>query len=183
MSILMQFSTAAAGVACGAQYGVASNCKLCSVKVVKDDEQDWIDGINFIRETCTATESLCVVDTEFFGIPFSAALNLKNAIISAIDSGVVVVMNAGVAGMDACVGSEQAIGQAITVGFSTKIDTKTANSNFGACVDVYAPDEDVIVPGISGPDDFRFSDIDIGSGTARKFQCCSLCVLIPPHVS
>lgn len=158
-------STAAAGAACGAQYGVASNCKLCSVKVVKDDEQQWIDGINFVRDTCTVTKSLCVVNFGFFASAYTEAM--KEAIISAIDAGIVVVTNAGYGYANACVGSEQAIEKAITVGLTEWNDEKRADSNFGPCVDVYAPGKGIYLPGLQSSTHVKIFD---EHGESCKFQ-------------
>jgi subtilisin family serine protease len=67
----------------------------------------------------------------------SAALNA--AVASAVAKGLVVVVAAGNNGTDACSASPASEPTAITVGASTSSDTKASYSNYGACVDIFAP--------------------------------------------
>ena len=181
--IAIYFSTASAGAACGGKYGVASNCQLCSVKTVAGDGinkapvKGWIDAINHIKAYCTASKSLCVVNIQNWP---NNDDGLNAAVISAIDVGVVTVIAAGYTNTNACFGLDQAIKEAITVGFVKVDDQKTDDSNWGPCVDVYALGENVIGPGIGSSTEKTTTEY---SGVACKFlndadvQCSSLSLL------
>ena len=175
--IAIYFSTASAGAACGGKYGVASNCQLCSVKTVAGDGinkapvKGWIDAINHIKAYCTASKSLCVVNIQNWP---NNDDGLNAAVISAIDVGVVMVIAAGYTNTNACFGLDQAIKEAITVGFVKVDDQKTDDSNWGPCVDVYAPGDRIVVPGIESSSHVVESN---RAGIACKFQvdadlCC-----------
>ncbi len=65
--------------------------------------------------------------------------SLNSAVSSAVDNRIVVVVAAGNDGKDACNYSPSSATKAITVGSTTSTDAKSSFSNFGSCVDVYAP--------------------------------------------
>jgi len=70
------------------------------------------------------------------------------ATTAAVKAGVVVVLAAGNGGetptpVDACEQSPQSSGDAIVVAASTENDASAAFTNFGACVDMYAPGQNV----------------------------------------
>jgi len=139
-----------AGTACGHHYGVASNCQLCSVKVLKDSGYgDWlgfIAGLNHIYAYCAANPGTrCVVNMSLGG----GVHQVFNSLVeSAIASGIVVVAAAGNSNRDACLHSPASATSAITVGATTLHDARwtgpTKSSNFGSCVDVWAPGAEIL---------------------------------------
>lgn len=142
--------THVAGTACGHHYGVASNCQLCSVKVLKDSGYgDWlgfIAGLNHIYAYCTANPGTrCVVNMSLGG----GVHQVFNSLVeSAIASGIVVVAAAGNSNRDACLHSPASATSSITVGATTLHDARwtgpTKSSNFGSCVDVWAPGAEIL---------------------------------------
>ena len=58
---------------------------------------------------------------------------------NAIASGVTFAVAAGNSNANACSGSPNKVPEAITVGATTSSDARSSFSNFGACVDVFAP--------------------------------------------
>lgn len=64
--------------------------------------------------------------------------------LKAVESGVVFVVAAGNDGRDACQYSPAAAEQAITVGATNLRDQRAYFSNYGPCVDVFAPGQDIM---------------------------------------
>ncbi|MCA1780090.1 MAG: S8 family serine peptidase, partial [Xanthomonadaceae bacterium] len=69
----------------------------------------------------------------------SASQLLDDAVRASIAAGVTYVVAAGNNSADACNYSPARIAEAITVGASTPQDSMASNSNYGACVDLFAP--------------------------------------------
>jgi hypothetical protein len=67
----------------------------------------------------------------------SSSMNI--AIENAVSSGVTFVVAAGNSNRDACLSSPASATNAITVGATSNFDSKAGYSNFGSCVDVFAP--------------------------------------------
>jgi serine protease len=64
---------------------------------------------------------------------------LDDAVARSIDAGIVYVIAAGNGSEDACYVSPARVPAAITVGATNPDDTTLASSNFGACLDLWAP--------------------------------------------
>ena len=118
----------------------------------------------------------CVANMSLGG-RFSQTQNM--AVADAVDAGVKIVVAAGNENTDACTVSPASEPKAITVGSTTSSDARSGFSNYGSCVDVWAP-------GLSITSACYTSDTVtcIKSGTSmaspRKFTFCfvSSCVLI-----
>lgn len=67
----------------------------------------------------------------------SSALNA--AVAGAVAKGVTVVVAAGNENTDACMSSPASEPSAIAVGASTSADARASFSNFGSCVEIFAP--------------------------------------------
>jgi len=136
--------THVASTACGVTYGVASNCRLCSVRVFNEftraSVENVIAGIDHAVEDCDGSTK-CVINMSLGG-PKSGALN--TAVANAVDEGVHVVVAAGNAGRNACNYSPASELNAITVGSTTEQDERSYFSNYGDCVDIFAPGSGII---------------------------------------
>jgi subtilisin family serine protease len=136
--------THVAGTTCGAQYGVSRNCKLCAVQVLpaagSGPLSNVLAGINHVVSKCSAPGSRCVANLSL-GAGFSATLN--QAVAAAVNAGVVMVVSAGNSNVDACTASPASEPLAITVGSTTEADARSGFSNWGTCVDVYAPGSNI----------------------------------------
>ena len=140
--------THVAGTVCGHHYGVATNCQLCSVKVLKQSGYgDWVGfiaGLNHIYAYCTANSNQgtrCVINMSLGG---GVHQEFNSLVEIAVASGIVVVAAAGNSNRDACLHSPASATSAITIGATTIHDarwtaTGSLASNFGSCVDVWAP--------------------------------------------
>ena len=68
-----------------------------------------------------------------------ATPTLDDAIRESIDAGVTYVVAAGNSNANACNYSPARVSEAITVGATTSTDARASYSNFGTCLDVFAP--------------------------------------------
>ncbi len=134
---------------------MSSNCKLCAVKVL--NSTGWgsiaeiISGVNYVTGKCKALGGLCVANMSI-GSGKDSMINA--AVNDAVNAGVVMVVAAGNDNQDACSSSPASEPSAITVGstMNTDTDARSSFSNWGSCVDVYAPGSDITSSWISSPD-------------------------------
>ncbi len=142
--------THVAGTVCGATYGVASNCRLCSVKVLDDNRDGYtegiIAGIDHVVAKCVGSKLLCVANLSLGG---GRSVALNKVVAGAVAEGIVMVVSAGNDNKDACTKSPASELSAITVGNVDEKDKIAFDSNYGPCVDVYAPGENIKSAGIA----------------------------------
>ncbi len=141
--------THVAGTVGGATYGVARGVTLYSVRVLDCNGSGTISGVIAGVDWVTANRALPAVANMSISGDYSAALN--TAIETSISSGVTYVVAAGNAAADACNYSPAGTGAALTVGAVRWTDAKASFSNFGGCVDIFAPGE-AITSAYSGDD-------------------------------
>jgi len=131
--------THVASTACGFTYGVAGNCELCAVKVLNRSGSGSMSGvilgIDHAVSNCDGSTK-CVINMSLGG---SKSTSLNMAVANAVNNGVHVVVAAGNENTDACIKSPASEPKAITVGSSTSTDTRSYFSNWGSCVDIFAP--------------------------------------------
>ena len=129
--------THVAGTIGGTTYGVAKDVELVAVRVLDCTDfgtySQAIAGIDWV----TANAIKPAVANMSLGGPPSTALD--TALTNAIDSGITFVVAAGNDDHDACSTSPASIPAALTVGAVTMRDARAPFSNFGACVDLFAP--------------------------------------------
>ena len=137
--------TAVASLVGGKTYGTARKANLFSVRVLRSDgSAPWsvvLDGLNFIAEIARERSQNSIVLLAVWGDHSTA---ISDAIEVLYHQGVVVVTAAGNGGIDACLKSPASSPFAITVGATNKEDSITATSNYGSCVDLFAPGEDIM---------------------------------------
>ena len=144
-------STHVAGTVCGKTYGVASKSKptLCAVKVLDSSGSgSWdaiISGINHVVSYCANSSIRCVVNMSIGGDKSSS---VNNALATAVDKGVVVVVASGNDDSNACSYTPASSTKTIAVGSTTSSDAKSSFSNYCTttlcCVDVFAPGSNVL---------------------------------------
>lgn len=130
--------THVAGIVGSSTYGVAKNVSIHAVRVLPCDGfgqiSDIITGINWV----TANRiNPAVANISIGAGTVSPAFDL--AIENSVASGVTYVVAAGNSNKDACLFSPADTPNAITVGAIGSTDAKASYSNFGPCVDIFAP--------------------------------------------
>ena len=109
------------------------------------------------------------------GSRFSSALN--NAVANAVDAGVTFVVAAGNDNKIACGYSPASEPKAITVGSTTITDGISWFSNYGTCVDVYAPGSSITAAWHTSPTATK-SISGTSMASPRKFQYYILPLII-----
>jgi subtilisin family serine protease len=129
--------THVAGIIGSASYGVAKSVRLHAVQVLDCDGEaatsDVIAAVDWVR-THHAAKSVANLS---LGGSKSTALN--NAVTALSKSGVFVAVAAGNDSADACKSSPASAGSVEAAAASSSSDTRASFSNYGSCVDVYAP--------------------------------------------
>ena len=151
--------THVAGTVGGKTYGVAKNVKLVSVRVLDcNGSGTWsgvIAGIEWVA-TDHKANTPAVANMSLGGGASSA---VDNAVSNSIKDGVSFAVAAGNGnqagvGQDACRFSPARVPSAITVGATDINDVKPGWSNFGKCVDWFAPGVNVLSASISSGSEF-----------------------------
>lgn len=141
--------THVAGTIAGSTYGVAPAASLISVRVLDCSGAGSVSGvIAGIDWAITDHVSGPAVINMSLGAGKSASL--ESAVDRAYNDGITVVSAAGNSNVDACTtspGGNKASG--LTVGATTTTDARASYSNFGACLDMFAPGSGIVSAGIS----------------------------------
>ena len=129
--------THVAGTVGGRTYGVAKEVRLVGVRVLdcagSGTSATVIAGLDWV---IAHRSGASIVNLSLSG-PADAAVDA--AVGRAVASGITVVGAAGNGGVDACAYSPARVSSAITVGATNDVDAKPVWSNYGSCVDWYAP--------------------------------------------
>jgi subtilisin family serine protease len=129
--------THVAGTIGSTTYGVAKGVRLRGVRVLgcsgSGSTSGIIAGIDWVRlnRTNPAVANLSL------GGGYSSSLN--TAVTNLANSGVFVAVAAGNENQNACNVSPASASAVTTVASSTSSDAKSSFSNYGSCVDLYAP--------------------------------------------
>ena len=147
----MSRSTHVAGTVCGAAHGVATCDDLCAVQILRDSDGGgtWagvIAGIDHVVADCEGAVAGGAASGRVANLSMGGARKdtVDAAVADAAAAGVVMVVAAGNENGDACQYSPASEAKAITVGSTTIEDRYSGFSNYGACVDVYAPGSDIV---------------------------------------
>ncbi|MEI8239765.1 MAG: S8 family serine peptidase, partial [Actinomycetota bacterium] len=143
--------THTSGTLGGTVYGVAKGVTIVPVKVLdcsgSGSNNTVIAGINWI----VANYQPGVPAVASLSLGGTASADVDAAIQSMIDVGITVVVAAGNEHSDACGVSPARAPAAITVGAIDSSDNEASFSNFGSCVDIFAP-------GVNITSDWKTSD-------------------------
>jgi len=134
--------THVAGTVGGATYGVAKGVSLVAVRVLDCGGSGSWSGVIAGMDWVAANHASPAVANMSLGGGASTAVDQSaaNMIASGVTTGIAAGNgNQGGRQQDACKYSPARVASAITVGATDKTDTKTSWSNYGNCVDIFAP--------------------------------------------
>ena len=135
--------THVAGTIGSKTFGVAKKTSLIPVRVLDCAGSGYnssvIAGLNWIAGNYVPGEP-AVVNMSLGGASSSA---LDEAVENLISRGITVVVAAGNDNTDACNHSPARAPAAITVGATTNVDARASYSNYGTCLDIFAPGTDI----------------------------------------
>lgn len=129
--------THVAGTVGGATYGVAKQVRLVGVRVLNCSGSGTtagvIAGVNWVSNQ---TARPAVANMSLGG---GVSSTLDNAVSTSISRGITYALAAGNSSANACNSSPSRVASAITVGATTSTDARASYSNYGSCLDIFAP--------------------------------------------
>jgi subtilisin family serine protease len=134
--------THVAGTVGGTTWGVAKGVQLVPVRVLGCDGSGTYSGVIAGIDWVAGQAHRPAVANLSLGGPASTSLDA--AVAGAVGKGVTVVVAAGNDNANACNYSPAREPRAITVGASTSADARASYSNFGTCLDVFAPGSAIV---------------------------------------
>jgi len=131
--------THVSGTVGGSTYGVAKAVLLKAVRVLNcsgsGTTSGVIAGIDWVTSNHVGTNP-AVANMSLGG---GASTSLDNAVANSIADGVTYAIAAGNSNRNACQFSPARAATAITVGATTSTDSRASYSNYGSCLDLFAP--------------------------------------------
>ncbi|MEV6345317.1 S8 family peptidase [Actinoplanes sp. NPDC051851] len=129
--------THVAGTVGGTTYGVAKAVQLVAVRVLNCSGSGTtagvVNGINWVTSNAIKP---AVANMSLGG---SASTTLDTAVSNSIAAGITYGIAAGNSSANACNYSPARVTTAITVGATTSADARASYSNYGSCLDIFAP--------------------------------------------
>ncbi|HEY8133708.1 MAG TPA: S8 family peptidase [Thermoanaerobaculia bacterium] len=156
--------THVAGIIGGSNYGLATAATLVPVRVLDCNGSGTIStllaGLDWVLQDHAQSPGPAVVNMSLGGDASSALDTEVNSLLSA---GMTTVVAAGNADADACGVSPARVAGALTVGASTETDQRASFSNYGGCVDLFAPGTHIVSDWYSSP-----TATAVSSGTSES---------------
>ncbi|WP_417445815.1 S8 family serine peptidase [Kangiella sp.] len=140
--------THVAGTVGSSTYGVAKSVNLIGVRVLdcqgSGSYSAIISGMDWVAQNHSKP---AVANMSLGG---GAASSVDNAVQGMTNAGVTVVVAAGNDNSNACNYSPARAASAITVGSTASNDSRSSFSNYGNCLDIYAPGSNIRSTSING---------------------------------
>lgn len=131
--------THVAGTIAGKTYGVAKAAAVIPVRVLDCNGSGFNSDVIAGLEWVAANHQAGAPAVANLSLGSTASAMLDAAVQGIINDGVTAVVAAGNSAGDACVTSPARVAGALTVAASDSTDRQAAFSNYGSCVDLYAP--------------------------------------------
>jgi subtilisin family serine protease len=136
--------THVAGRVGGSTYGVAKGVRLVGVRVLGCDGSGTTSGVVAGIDWVTANHAAGAPAVANMSLGGGASTAIDDAVRASIADGVTYAVAAGNGNsrgvaQDACASSPARVPAALTVGATDRTDTAASFSNYGSCVDLFAP--------------------------------------------
>jgi serine protease len=131
--------THVAGTIGGVLYGVAKGVTLYPVRVLNCSGSGSTSGVIAGVDWVTTNHTAATPAVANMSLGGGASTALDDAVRNSIADGVTYAIAAGNSNANACNSSPARVSQALTVGSSTNTDVRSSFSNYGTCVDLFAP--------------------------------------------
>jgi subtilisin family serine protease len=133
--------THCAAIAGGSTRGIATECYVHAVKIAFDGETTWSKTIAAFDWIAGLGQRPAVVTASIGGSgTWNSVQVASDALVMA---GITVLTSAGNHGDDACGYTPANVPSVISVGATTPADRPAGFSNFGSCVDIWAPGQGI----------------------------------------
>jgi subtilisin family serine protease len=136
--------THVSGILGGATFGVAKNVTLVPVRVIGCGGTGTLSGVIAGVDWVTSDHAAGAPAVANMSLSSGASSALDRAVTKSIRDGVTYTVAAGNDNFNACNFSPGRVSNAITVGSTTSTDARSFFSNFGTCVDIFAPGSDIV---------------------------------------
>jgi subtilisin family serine protease len=171
-----------AGTVGGKQYGVAGKVRLHSVRVMdclgKGTQSGAIAGVEWVTAHSLRPAVANMSISADRGLP-----SLDDAVTASILSGVTYVVAAHNQARDACQYSPARVALAITAGAVNPLsDMRHVTSNYGSCVDLFAPGTAILSAGIADDTATAFS-VGTSMAAAHVAGVAALYLQLDPHAT
>ncbi|MFD4908884.1 S8 family peptidase [Kitasatospora purpeofusca] len=140
--------THVAGIVGGKTYGVARKVDLVGVRVVGCDGQGTNEQLIAGLDWVAANAKKPAVANISVGGDANETINKAADALSA--AGILPVVSGGNGARNACLSSPASASRVTTVGATNKYDEETDFSNYGTCVSLYAPGQDITSAKLGG---------------------------------
>jgi subtilisin family serine protease len=140
--------THVAGTIGSSTYGLAKGVKLRAVRVLDCNGSGSNSGVIAGVDWVTGNHAANSVANMSLGGGVSTALD--SAVSRSISSGVTYALAAGNSNANACNSSPARVSAAITVGATTSSDARASFSNYGSCLDIFAPGSSITSTWLNG---------------------------------
>ncbi|XP_013415302.1 subtilisin-like protease 2 [Lingula anatina] len=142
--------THVASIIVGTNSGVAKRANIISLKVCSSYGcylSDILESCLWAKQRVQSSGRLSVINFSLGG-PFTSSLN--DAVDDLLAAGIPAIVAAGNSNKDACTVSPASTPNALTVGAFNYYFEKSSFSNYGPCLDLYAPGESIEAADFSG---------------------------------
>jgi subtilisin family serine protease len=147
--------THVAGTVAGTTYGVAKLATIVPVRVLDCTGYGSWSGVIAGIDWTVAHHKAGTPAVANMSLGGGVSSIVNRAVARGIADGITYVVAAGNSNADACRFSPASAPDAITVGASTPNDARASFSNWGSCLDVFAPGSSITAAYIGSPSTFR----------------------------